>query len=128
MITYLSVQHALTDIVSETGEGFTPEGFCRYVDTDDQPLCIVGVYLNKYCNIPAQYFRGLASGSSGLTKNEKNFRSLKGELRDDFGLEWDSVAVDYLNQAQHYQDEGKTWGEAIYMAKRNTDKDLVQTT
>lgn len=124
MISYLSVQAALQEIVAEAGEEFTPKGMCRYVDTDDEPLCIVGVYLSKVHNIPAQYFRGLGAGTAGLVKNEKGFHALKNELFEDFGLEWDHNAVTYLTAAQREQDNGKTWGQAIVFAKNRTDLDL----
>lgn len=124
MISYLTVQAALREIVAEVGEEFTPKGMCRYVDTDDEPLCIVGVYLSKVHNIPAQYFRALAAGTTGLTRNERGFRYLKNELGDDLGLEWDHNAVEYLNRAQQSQDEGKTWGHAISFAKQETDREL----
>jgi hypothetical protein len=125
MISYESVQLALQHIVNNVGEDFTPKRMCKYVDSDDEPLCIVGVYLSKYCNIPAQFFHGLATGSSGLQKNEKGFRYLKNELGDSFGLKWDDNAVTFLEKAQKIQDEGKAWGEAVEGAKHFVDRDIA---
>ena len=71
---------------------------CKYV-VADRPECIVGVLLFNM-DVPLANLREMDAGSTGITDdNVPEF------IRNAF----QSDAIEYLGDLQHYQDNGHTW-------------------
>ena len=115
----------LTDVVDKAGEDFVyehqdmtdlrgalehggpPKG-CRYVD-GDHPSCLVGHVLVR-------------AGASLEALNKLDKLGASAKSLADFGIRVDENASKVLGTAQLAQDGGKSWGEALRLARQKYEK------
>ena len=116
----------LTDVVDRAGEDFVyehqdmtdlrgsfeyggPSRGCRYLDQDNHPSCLVGHVLVR-------------AGTSTEALNKLDVLGVSAKSLADYGLRVDEKASTVLCTAQRTQDAGKSWGEALRLARQRYEK------
>jgi len=107
VITVEQARAALTQAVEQRGADYVynmVNGTCVY--NDNGPSCIVG---QAVYNIDPELFNRLAEEESERRGNDGDGLVVGGIE----SLEFDFVAKQALGEAQHAQDNRKSWGEAL---------------
>jgi hypothetical protein len=98
-ITYQEAYDALKETVEAYPDRQVTE--CRYVDRRNQPLCVVGVVLDKL-RIPLPEYHAIANHAS-ITANFSDQETMLGFLKEK-GIALEDSALGLLNNAQEIQD------------------------
>jgi hypothetical protein len=129
LITTSIVLDLLEAAVEERGEDYVYQqnlpnhylGGCLYL-VEDKPGCIVGVVFDKL-GVSHEAIGLMDQGTSysggGFSVTAEAVQEILGQ--DGFEFE-DHEAIEILRTAQHVQDAGDTWGNALKDAHRTADR------
>ena len=97
---------------------------CQYFNRDDTPCCIVGHVLADHGAYPKVEKRGFLSEEFNVVKSAEGTR-LVDEGQSSSSIDWTALGIrkpgvrqaQLVREIQANQDSGKTWGEALKIAK-----------
>lgn len=110
-ITLDSVREGLLALVRLEGEGFIYQkswGVCTYV-REGRGDCIVGRFLIAK-GVPVDRLEAADAANHG---NGVAARSLLRQLKEEGVVAYDELVLQVLDNVQHHQDIGYTWGFAV---------------
>jgi hypothetical protein len=129
-ITYDAMLGALERAIEQRGADYIHAADCVYVDREDRPVCGVGVALLDLGYLDTVKFLVLAHQMDGgllipdvADRNYQPRASALLDAMDDSGIEVDPRARDLAQAFQIWQDEGRSWGDALEHARFTTPTD-----